>query len=67
MTLPVILCNTCARYLGQRTCEAFDQQIPLDIFLRGYDHTKTYDGDHDLHYVPREEPEDDNIGPANLS
>lgn len=33
-----------------RTCSAFPQGIPDDIWLNRFDHTKTYPGDHGIRF-----------------
>lgn len=42
------VCTWCAHYQGARTCAAFPDGIPPEIFLGENDHTQPYEGDHGI-------------------
>ena len=48
-----IQCMSCKHDHGDGTCEAFEKQIPLDIFAGRHDHRKPYPGDHGILYEPK--------------
>ena len=48
-----VRCLNCGRYEIAGTCEAFPDGIPTEICLGGVDHSKPYEGDHGLQFIPR--------------
>src|SRR5215469_11426343 len=55
----VAICWTCERFRGLKpgkgfVCEAYPDQIPVDIIASVVDHRRPFKGDHGLQYVPVE-------------
>jgi len=49
-------CTRCIfRFAGKMVCVAFPKGIPADIAEGGVDHTKPYDGDGGIRFVPSRE------------
>ena len=44
------LCDSCKHYHGVNTCDAFTEQIPLDIVTGEVLHTSPYKGDNGIRY-----------------
>jgi len=44
------VCAFCRHRTGFRTCEAFDDQIPLDIWVGQNSHQRPYPGDHGIQF-----------------
>jgi hypothetical protein len=44
------ICFDCVRETGYRKCEAFPDEIPLEIWLGDNNHKKPFPGDHGLQF-----------------
>ena len=47
-------CLSCLNFRpqdGNFKCTAFETGIPWEITVNRFDHRKTHEGDHDIHYV----------------
>jgi len=49
------LCLTCRRYIMDRKCSAFPDEIPADIWEGANNHRKPFPGDGGLTFAPLEE------------
>lgn len=52
MTSILVACETCKRFWGWRSCEAFPREIPDIIWREGDPHTKPVEGDNGITYEP---------------
>ncbi len=50
-----ILCYDCVYYhaVNARTCDAFPEKIPSEIWNGVFKHDKPYPGDHDIQFKPK--------------
>ena len=46
-------CSYCVRWNGDGTCEAYPQQVPMEIRRNQADHRQEYPGDHGMRYLGR--------------
>lgn len=49
------LCYKCKHYRKSKTCDAFPDEIPMEIWIGSKAHTEPYKGDHGIQYEPIEE------------
>jgi len=45
-------CPLCAHYVGDLSCEAFPDGIPVAILQGDYDHSDPYPGDNGIQFEP---------------
>lgn len=50
MTIISPTCGLCSHYINGRTCKAFQDGIPPEIWLGKNDHTKPYPGDNGIQF-----------------
>lgn len=43
-------CNMCVHHWGGGLCEAFPEGIPQAIVIGKHDHSKPFEGDHNIQY-----------------
>lgn len=44
-------CLECRNFRGLQKCTAFrDKDIPVEIFIEGFDHRKPFEGDHGIRW-----------------
>lgn len=61
MTSPIIQCAFCRHFRpdeeGGNFCDAFPdgRGIPNDIIMGRFDHSQPHEGDHGIHFEPRED------------
>lgn len=47
-------CLMCKHYLGLRSCVAFPEEIPQEIFSGMHDHSQPFEGDKGIRFEPDE-------------
>ena len=47
-------CVFCKHLTTRRTCKAFPKEIPKEIYLEEFDHTKPFEGDNGIRFEERE-------------
>ena len=52
------VCIFCKHFTGLRTCKAFPEGIPLEIWNAENKHTEPYEGDHGIQFEQRKLPEE---------
>ena len=45
-------CISCKHYTGVRSCQAFPEGIPVEVFTGKHDHRTAYPGDGGIRYEP---------------
>jgi len=66
--MKIIQCDRCIfRFAGQLTCVAFPKRIPAEIATGQFDHSKPYEGDGGIRFVPSRQHERLPDDPEDLS
>jgi hypothetical protein len=45
-------CVGCIHYLGAKTCEAYPEEIPDEIYIEGFDHREPFKDDNGIRWEP---------------